>query len=62
MVNDKFYHNQAFSYLLMTAAVPEESPYNSSDVNVSVIHIGGDNILNAIYNAKKPTQIYLQNR
>ena len=59
--NDKFNENQAESYLLITTAQPPESYYNEKKINVTVVHIGGDNILNAIYNKKSNTDIYLKN-
>ena len=59
--NDKFNENQAESYLLITTAVPKESYYDKKDINVTVVHVGGDNILNAIYNKKLNSDILLKN-
>ena len=49
IVDDLFKENQAWSYLLIVIADPVESYLNTSDVEIEVIHIGGDNILNAIH-------------
>ena len=61
LVNDTFEYNQAYSYLLITTAVPEESYYNEADINVTVVHVGGDNIINAIYNKAAYNQIHFTN-
>ena len=61
LVNDTFYQNQAWSYLLITTAVPEESYFNEKDINVTVVHVGGDNIINAIYNKATNDQIHFTN-
>ncbi|WP_407374826.1 right-handed parallel beta-helix repeat-containing protein, partial [Methanobrevibacter sp.] len=59
--DDVFFENQAWSYLLIVNAVPKESLYDQSDVNVTVVHVGGDNIINAIHNEASNTEIHLQN-
>ena len=59
--NDVFKENQAWSYLLITTAVPEESYYNENDTNVTVIHKGGDNVLNAIFNKAAYSTITFKN-
>ena len=61
LTNDTFYQNQAYSYLLITTAVPEESYFNEKDINVTVVHVGGDNIINAIYNKAANDQIHFTN-
>jgi uncharacterized repeat protein (TIGR01451 family) len=59
--NETFNENQAWSYLLVAVANPEESYYNTTDVNVTVLHIGGDNIINAIHNKASYSEIMLCN-
>ena len=59
--NDIFRENQAWSYLLVTVADPEESYYNTSDVRIEVVHIGGDNMINAIHNNASADNIALKN-
>ena len=59
--NDVFFENQAWSYLLVTTAVPPESLYNSEDVEINVVHRAGDNIINAIHNRNSPNEIHLRN-
>ena len=54
---DTFNENQAWSYLLIITPEPEESYYNQSDVNITVCHVGGDNIINAIHNTASNDQI-----
>ena len=61
LVNDKFFKNQAYSYFLVTTAEPEDSIHKTSDVLVTIVHVGGDNILNAIHNTKPFNQIRFQN-
>ncbi|WP_458457036.1 hypothetical protein [Methanobrevibacter sp.] len=58
LAHDTFYENQAWSYLLIVTPEPEESYYNESDVNITVQHIGGDNIINAIHNTAGPGAIH----
>ena len=60
LINDKFYENQAWSYLLEVTADPEVSLYNTSDVVIKVHHVGGDNILNAIHNVADYKEISLK--
>ena len=59
--NDIFYENQAWSYVLLVTAVPPESLYQSSDINITVNHRGGDNIINAIHNRASPDEIHFLN-
>ena len=62
LTNDIFYENQAWSYLLIVTADPEESLYQSSDIEINVVHRGGDNIINAIHNHNAdPNQIKFLN-
>ena len=61
LTNDTFYHNQAYSYLLMTTAEPYETYYKKEPVNITVVHRGGDNIINAIYNKAAFNQIKFLN-
>ncbi|AMD18401.1 hypothetical protein TL18_10510 [Methanobrevibacter sp. YE315] len=57
LAHDTFFENQAWSYLLIITPRPEDSYYNTSDVNITVCHIGGDNIINAIHNTADNNQI-----
>ena len=59
--NEVFFENQAWSYVLIVTAVPPESLYNSQDVNITVIHRAGDNIINAIHNRESPDQVHFLN-
>ena len=59
--NEVFKENQAWSYLLVVTPTPKVSLYNTTDINVTVLHIGGDNIINAIHNAQSNTEITLNN-
>jgi len=59
--NDVFKENQAWSYLLITVAEPEESYLNTSDVRIEVVHIGGDNMINSIHNNASFEEISLKN-
>ena len=59
--NDIFRENQAWSYLLITAAEPEVSYVNTEDVRIEVVHIGGDNMINAIHSNASFDQIGLKN-
>ena len=61
LTNDTFYHNQAYSYLLMTTAEPNVTYYKQKPVNITVVHRGGDNIINAIYNKADNTEIKFLN-
>jgi predicted outer membrane repeat protein len=61
LTNDVFYENQAWSYVLVVTAVPPESLYQSSDIDIDVTHIGGDNIINAIHNHGTINDIYFKN-
>uniref|UniRef100_UPI0038644ADC hypothetical protein n=1 Tax=Methanobrevibacter sp. TaxID=66852 RepID=UPI0038644ADC len=57
LTGDVFNENQAWSYLLIVTPRPEDSYYNTSDVNITVCHVGGDNIINAIHNTADNDQI-----
>lgn len=47
----EFIDNQAWSYLLITTATPESSNYSKSNsIDIKITHIGGANIIHAIYN------------
>ena len=59
--NDVFFENQAWSYLLVVTAVPPVSLYNSQDVNITVVHRAGDNIINAIHNTASPDEVHFKN-
>ena len=59
--NDVFRENQAWSYLLVTLAEPEVSYFNTNDVRIEVVHVGGDNMVNAIHNNASFNQIGLKN-
>ncbi|MBQ6628940.1 MAG: DUF11 domain-containing protein, partial [Methanobrevibacter sp.] len=59
--NDVFNENQAWSYLLSVTPKPKESYYNTSNENITIQHRGGDNIINAIHNANKNTEIHFLN-
>ena len=61
LTNEVFNENQAWSYLLIVTPTPKVSYYNTTDVNVTVRHIGGDNIINAIHNKASNTAITLNN-
>ena len=62
ITDGKFLENQAFSYRLITTATPEVSYYNGSNqVLINVVLVGGDNIINAIYNDGSPKNMYFIN-
>ncbi|WP_407431248.1 right-handed parallel beta-helix repeat-containing protein, partial [Methanobrevibacter sp.] len=61
ILNDWYDENQAWSYLLIVNATPAKSLYNESDVFITVLHIGGDNILNAVHNVAGSNEIWLEN-
>ena len=61
LTDDWFNENQAWSYTLLVEPDPEESWYNTSDVKVTVVHVGGDNIINSIHNTASNDQITLSN-
>ena len=51
LIDDDFYKNQAWSYVLITEAKPPESYWSEdTEVLVNVTLIAGDNLINAIYN------------
>ena len=60
--NDTFKNNQAWSYLLNAYADPELSNYSKNNtVKVEIIHIAGDNLINAIHNDGSPNDIFFYN-
>ncbi|WP_458402816.1 right-handed parallel beta-helix repeat-containing protein, partial [Methanobrevibacter sp.] len=59
--NDIFRENQAWSYILITIAEPVVSYVNTHDVKIEVVHIGGDNMINAIHSNASFDQISLKN-
>ena len=60
--DDKFLENQAFSYLLNITVTPKVSYYTGSNqVLINVTLVGGDNIINAIYNDGIPKNMYFHN-
>ncbi|WP_407422671.1 right-handed parallel beta-helix repeat-containing protein, partial [Methanobrevibacter sp.] len=61
VINDIYRENQAWSYVLLTVAEPDISLYNTSDIEIEVVHYGGDNMLNAIHNNASHDQIRLKN-
>ena len=56
-----FFDNQAHSYYLLI--VPEENStfYNNEEVTITISHIGGDNIANAIHNRDAGSDVVLRN-
>ena len=57
--DDSFDNNQAWSYLLNAYADPELSYYSKDNtVKVEIIHIAGDNLINAIHNDGSPDEIF----
>ena len=57
--DDSFDKNQAWSYLLNAYADPELSYYSKDNtVKVEIIHIAGDNLINAIHNDGSPNEIF----
>ncbi|MBQ6350832.1 MAG: DUF11 domain-containing protein, partial [Methanobrevibacter sp.] len=61
VINEIFRENQAWSYVLLTVAEPEKSLYNTEDVEIEIVHFGGDNMVNAIHNNASNTEIRLKN-
>ena len=60
--DDSFENNQAWSYLLNAYADPELSYYSKNNtVKVEIIHIAGDNLINAIHNDGSPNGIFFYN-
>lgn len=58
----RFIDNQAWSYLLITTATPGLSNYSkTNNVSIKVTHIGGANIIHAIYNDGDVTDIVFYN-
>lgn len=48
--------------MLITIATPQSSYYNASNkVLINITHIGGDNIINAIYHDDNPSTIFFHN-
>ena len=59
---DKFLKNQAFSYLLNITATPKVSNHTGSNqVLINVTFVGGDNIINAIYNDGDIKKMFFRN-
>ncbi|MBR6024597.1 MAG: DUF11 domain-containing protein [Methanobrevibacter sp.] len=59
--DDSFVKNQAWSYILEVNATPEKS-YYGTPVSINVYnYVAGDNILNAIYNAKDVGDVTFNN-
>ena len=56
--HDVFNENQAWSYLLIVDPVPKVSYYNTTDHNITIVHVGGDNIINAIHNTANNNEIH----
>ena len=57
-----FHFNQAYSYNLFILVTPEVSNYSKSNkIIVNITHIGGDNIINAIYNDGDYKHIFFLN-
>ena len=61
LTNDNFVENQAWSYSLITVATPKDSIFNESDIKINVVLVGGDNIINAIYNVQSPMYVTFNN-
>ena len=61
LTNDKFGENQAWSYTLTTIAIPSSSIYNESDIVIKAVLVGGDNLINAIYNAQSTMYVTFNN-
>ena len=60
--DDRFIQNQAWSYILGILAIPQISYYSPTNkVSVNITHVGGDNIINAIYNDGISTNIIFYN-
>lgn len=57
-----FHYNQAYSYQLEIKVKPVVSKYTKSNrIEINITHIGGDNIINAIYNDGSCKNIYFYN-
>ena len=56
--HDVFNENQAWSYLLIVDPEPKVSYYNTTDHNITIVHVGGDNIINAIHNTANNNEIH----
>ena len=57
-----FHFNQAYSYNLFILVTPEVSNYSKNNkIIVNITHIGGDNIINAIYNDGDYKHIFFLN-
>lgn len=62
LTDDNFDNNQAWSYLLPAYADPELSYYSKNNtVKVEIVHIAGDNLINAIHNDGSPNEIFFHN-
>ena len=57
-----FHYNQAYSYNLFVTASPKVSDYvKNNNISINITHIGGDNIINAIYNDGDYKNIFFYN-
>lgn len=57
-----FHYNQAYSYQLDIRVKPVVSIYTKNNrIEINITHIGGDNIINAIYNDGSYKNIYFYN-
>ncbi len=57
-----FHYNQAYSYRLNIQVEPEISNYTPNNkIQINITHIGGDNIINAIYNDGSYKNIFFYN-
>ena len=57
-----FHYNQAYSYKLLISVNPAVSNYTEKNrIVINITHIGGDNIINAIYNDGSHKNIFFYN-
>ena len=60
--DDRFIQNQAWSYILGIEAIPKVSYYSPTNkIRVNITHVGGDNIINSIYNDGVSSNIIFKN-
>ena len=60
--DDTFIENQAWSYLITGITNDKRFYYDpEANVTIDVTHMGGDNIINAIYNDGSPNNIFFKN-
>ena len=58
----EFHYNQAYSYQLAIHVDPKVSNYTPNNkIQINITHIGGDNIINAIYNDGSHKNIFFYN-